>query len=186
MPTQMNEWAKGCLHRTPVIRQMNSFDIQKALAPLIRLPLRSIGRAANMLWVELGEMRAVSTIKRESRMVGDWAIHIQCPWRICGNGRILIASHDFYCTPAGDPLDDWDVVGSSLFDAAASVLNKEFELAPPIVTSVQPDDVGGFLLDFGDQHRLEAFPDNSAMTIEAWRVFQPGADAERFVYPSTA
>lgn len=56
---------------------MNSNVIQQALAPLIGLPFRCIGRAADLLWVHLGEMRQLPDPKGGTRTVGERALHVQ-------------------------------------------------------------------------------------------------------------
>ena len=105
---------------------MKTTTIQEALTPVVGLPLRCIGRAANMLWLHFGEMRIVPAHGGGTKTVGDWAIHVQCPWRISQLGRIVIAYHDFYYSPDGDALDDWDTLGKSRFDSVAARLCTEF------------------------------------------------------------
>ena len=161
---------------------MNS-SIQQALAPLVGLPLHSIGRAANMVWLHFGEMREVSVRGGGTKTVGDWAIHIQCPWRISRSGRIVIAYHDFYYSPDGGDLEDWDKLGASQFDSAATSLRTEFEAVPPVVASVQTDDVGGFSIRFSQDYQLDVFPDTSFDSSEHWRIFQPRVDSGHFVFP---
>jgi len=75
--------------------------IHQALAPLVGLPFRCIGRATNLLWLHFGELHEVSDRRGGTKDVGDWAVHIQCPWRISRHGRILIAYHDYYYSPDG-------------------------------------------------------------------------------------
>jgi hypothetical protein len=46
------------------------------------LPLWSAGRAADMLWLSFGARRPAPTDRRPDREVGEWAVHLECPWRI--------------------------------------------------------------------------------------------------------
>ena len=161
---------------------MNTITIQQALTPVVGLPLRCIGRAANMLWLHFGEMRAVPAHGEGTKTVGQWAIHVQCPWRICRLGRIVVAYHDYYYSPEGDALEDWDSPGKSRFDSMALGLCSEFETRPPEVASVQPDDVGGFSLHFVTDYRLDVFPADSDDSSEHWRVFQPGDTSKHYVF----
>ena len=163
---------------------MNTTTIHQALAPLVGHPLRTIGRAANMVWLHFGEMREVTTRDGGTKTVGDWAVHVQCPWRISKRGRIVIAYRDFYYSPVGDVLDDWDTAGASQFDSAAVSLRTEFETDPPVVTSVQPEDVVGFSIYFSHDYRLDVFPDCSSDLSEYWRIFQPGDSSKHFVFSS--
>jgi hypothetical protein len=164
---------------------MNTNAIQQALTPLTGLPLRSIGRAANLLWLHFGKMRKVATHGGATKTVGDWAIHVQCAWRLCRQGRIEVAYRDYYYSPNGDALDDWDTPGQSRFDQQAASLVAGFETRPPEVLSFTTDDVGGFSLVLSDGYRLDVFPDDSSRDdySEHWRLFVPASEKEHFVIP---
>lgn len=153
----------------------------EALQPLIGLPLRCLGRAANMLWVQFGEMReSVSPLGR-SRQTSEWALHVQCVWRLCGHGRIALGYRDFYYSPARVSLDDWSTLGKSQFDVIADSLNHAFSTTPPRVLSFASDDTGGFSLHLTDDFRLDVFPESS-QDGECWRLFQLGTDLDHFVF----
>ncbi|HEV3272086.1 MAG TPA: hypothetical protein VGZ93_07890 [Candidatus Methylacidiphilales bacterium] len=159
---------------------MNTSDNHKALTPLVGLPLSSIGRAANMLWLNFGEMREVPW-GTATRIIGDWAIHVQCTWRLYRRDRIFITSRDYYRSPDGTALgDDWDTFGKSKFDSVARFLCSEFETNPSIVESVDCDEAGGFLIHFDDEVRLQVSPD-IGVSGEQWRLFQPGEANKHFV-----
>jgi len=51
---------------------MSIGTVQQALAPILGQPLRSIGRAANMVWLHFGELREIPTRDGGTKMVGDW------------------------------------------------------------------------------------------------------------------
>jgi len=159
--------------------------IHQALAPLVGLPFRCIGRATNLLWLQFGELHEVSDRRGGTKVVGDWAVHVQCPWRFVQHGKILAGYHDFYYTPDGDTPEDWDVVGKTRFDIAASTICTEFAKTPPVVASVQVDDVGGFSVHLSGEFRLDVFPDESDDTSEHWRIFQPRVDSKHFVFHET-
>src|SRR5688572_24733441 len=164
---------------------MDTTAIQDALTPLVGLPLCCAGRAANMLWVQFGEMHEVAAYRGGTKTVGDWAIHVQCAWRLCRRGRIELAYRDYYCSPEGNALDDWDTPGKSRFDHLAEILNADFEATRPCVLSVTTDDVGGFSLALSEDYRLDVFPDDSSRDdySEHWRLFEPASDKEHFVVP---
>ena len=117
--------------------------------------------------------------------MGEWAIHIQCPWRICRDGRIVVAYRDYYYSPEGDALDDWETSGKSRFDHLTQTLRTEFAASPPKVLSVSTDDVGGFSLAFSDNYRFDVFPDDSRLDdhAEHWRLFEPQTERDHFVVP---
>jgi hypothetical protein len=163
-------------------RPVNNTNIRKALAPVVGLPLWCIGRAANLLWLHFGELRTVPAHGGGTKSVGQWAIHVQCPWRICRHGRIVVAQQDFYYSPEGDALDDWDFPGKNRFDSVAATLCAEFKSSLPLVASVAPDDIGGFSLHAANDYRLDVFPANSDVACEHWRIFQPGDTRTHFVF----
>jgi hypothetical protein len=163
---------------------VNSILIQEALAPLVGLPLRRLGRAADLLWVQFGEMRELPDRRGGTRWVGEWALHVQCPWRLTRPPAILLARGDcFYEADSGDPYD-WNAGGESRFDRCAAPLNREFESSPPQVETVAVDEVGGFTLRLSGDLVFEVFPDECSGTdAEHWRFFQPGGDGPHVVFP---
>jgi hypothetical protein len=164
---------------------MDTAAIQQALTPLVGLPLRHIGRAANLMWLHFGELREVTTREGGSKVVGDWALHVQCAWRLCRHGGIVVAYRDYYYSPENEPLDDWDVPGKSRFDHTVQSLQMEFDATPPAALSIVADDVGGFSISLSRDYRLDVFPDDSSHDeySEHWRLFEPYMDREHFVVP---
>jgi hypothetical protein len=166
---------------------MNTDAIHKALTPLVGLPLRSVGRDSILLWLHFGEMHEVAARGRGTKNVGDWAIQVQCSWRLCRRGRIEVAYRDYYFSPDGDALNDWETPGKSRFDQQAASLVAGFETTAPQVLSFTTDDVGGFSLALSGDYRLDVFPDDSNSDDSSehwlWRLFAPGSDREHFVAP---
>jgi len=76
-----------------------------ALSRIIGLPLAAVRRAADMRTFQFGTLRPVG---RGS--VGDFALHIQCPWRIEGPEGIVTGRSDLRePAEAGAPIDEnWD------------------------------------------------------------------------------
>ena len=158
--------------------------LQEVLAPLIGLPLRSIGRAADMLWVHFGEWREVPSIRGGTHTVGEWALHVQCPWRITRPPAILVGRGDCYYEAASDEPFNWETSDESRFDREAMPLNDEFENSPPLVEAVDVDAVGGFCLRLTRGYRFEIFPDVTSDSVsEHWRLFRPGSEESHFVFP---
>ena len=106
---------------------------------LINNNLVNLGRAADMLWLSIGNPRTIESrysngiVKK--REVTDYSIHFQCQWRFVKNGKILLASHDIY-NPYNKSLEyddnwNWDIFGrskeqSSVFDVPSKILTNEF------------------------------------------------------------
>jgi len=78
----------------------------------------------------------------------------------------LVGYHDFYYTPDGGPANDWHVGEKTRFDDVTSTLCAEFDKMPPVMASVQVDDVGGFSVRLSGDHRLDVFPDRSDETCD--------------------
>ena len=138
-----------------------------------------------MLWLHFGDMREVATRLGGTKTVGDWAIHVQCAWRLCRHERIVVAYRDYYCSPEGDALQNWDTPGKSRFDKLAKAVGVEFKAASPFVRAVTTDDVGGFSLALSHDYRPDVFTDNSGHGEydEHWRLFEPQANSKHFVVP---
>ena len=82
-------------------------EIERQLGALVGLPLAAARRAADMRNFQFGVMR---TVKGGS--VGDFALHIQCPWQIEGPDGIVTGRADLW-DPAlalepDSPDFDWD------------------------------------------------------------------------------
>ena len=162
---------------------MSKRRIPQALEPLVGLPLRCIGRAANIVWFHFGKLREVPGYGGGTKLVGQYAVHVQCVWRLVCRGRILIAYRDFYYSAKGKPLEDWDSSSKSRFDILARRLSSQLESSAPLVRSVKADDVGGFSIVLSRGYRLDVFPDSSDRDGEDWRIFQPASRSRHFVVP---
>jgi len=160
--------------------------IEQALFPLLSQPLWAISRAANMEGFQFGErhFRTPRFGNREPVEVGDYAIHIQCAWRIVDSERIIVASRDMY-EPVGEleevPADfDWDVQGANRCDERVSALLALHTQRPLQVIAIAADVYGGFQLILSEGYALQVFP-NASCSGEHWRLFKPGTDEDHFV-----
>lgn len=162
-------------------------SIREALAPLQGLPLWDAGRAANMLWLQLGPRVHAPTRRDPERITGQYALHLQCPWRISFNTGVVAGSSDL-CVPA-DPDADvesfrWDRPGDAVVDAHLKRWINAHSKAPLVVTRIDVDRCGGFVLRLSQEFAVEVFPDASSEPHdirEQWRLIQPGVDAPHFV-----
>jgi hypothetical protein len=135
-----------------------------------------------MLWASFGELRDSLSPLGRMRTTGEWALHVQCAWRLCRHGHIVLAYRDFYYNSDGDALDDWDDPGKSHFDVTTTSLQKLFAQHPPCVTSIAVDELGSITLSFTDDYKLDVFPDDSRLDCEHWRLFKPGVEDSHFVF----
>jgi hypothetical protein len=168
---------------------------EHALQVLLGHPLRRIGRAADLLWLQFGDWREVSSHRGGTRLVGEWALHIQTPWSFVRDSRIIVGTRDLYYYAESSPEFgesgrefDWDKDGESRFDRHTAALNQEFDLLPPIVSRISCDSVGAFTLSLGDSLNFSVFPNcaSSSPDFEFWRLFQPATDQPHYVVATDA
>ena len=160
-------------------------QIEHTLRAIAGMPMWSIGRAADLEWFHFGAQRVVTTHKGGIKTVGDYALHVQCAWRIIGPNGIVVASRDRYY-PARGHLDedlsqfDWDKPGVNRCDEQVSIFLGKHTETPLVVEAVEADSVGGFQITLSRGYALQIFPDHSS-DGEYWRLFQPSMEQEHFV-----
>ena len=134
-----------------------------------------------MLLLQFGNPHEVSASDGGTKMVHDWTIQIQCPWRISQHNQIVIAYRDFYYSDVAK--NSQAVMNKSRYDSVLGSLCAEFEAAPPRVSSVDSDKTGAFSLYLSDSYRLEAIPAENTESGKHWRIFEPGFQGRSFVFP---
>jgi hypothetical protein len=155
-------------------------EAERALTSLIGLQLRAGHRAADMQMFHLGDLIPVSH-RGEPREVGEYALHLQAAWRICGPEGMVVGSGDLY-HPKENSEDipaDFDWQKENRRDERLTALLSTSAI-PLRVERVSVDDVGGFILDPSRGFRLEVFPTDSS-SDEYWRLFRPGDLSTHFV-----
>jgi hypothetical protein len=146
------------------------------LSELIGLPLTAARRAADMRTFQFGILRRV-----DRGSVGDFALHVQCPWRIEGPVGIVTGRLDLWEPVEDDaPFDenrDYET-SPNLQDAR---LQRWFEQdgASLVVQAVDADDFGGAAVNLGQGFVLRLFP--AGTRGEDWRLFRPNTDAPHLV-----
>ncbi len=162
-------------------------EIKKVLSSLIDSPVCIIGRASDLLWIHFGKLEMDAEAGKRgleiASTIGDWALHIQCPWRFVKNKKIILSWRDFNLTPDTEIMDGWDSGGTSRFDSMAEKVNSFLLKNDVIVKKIVLDEVGGFKMMMTDDLSLEVFPDLSFVNeqTEIWRIFQPKLRTEHFV-----
>lgn len=163
--------------------EITSERILSTLKPIIGMQLAAARRAADMRVLHFGTMRQV-----DGGTVGDFALHIQCPWRFEDFCGIITGRSDLWY-PA-DEDQDWDydtfdydegnlqdkMIGKIFqgYDAeTGSYLNIGNDL---VVENIEADDVGGVTFHLSGGYRLVLFP--SGVCGEDWRFFKPKSEDE--------
>lgn len=161
-----------------------SAEIELELGKIKGLKLQYAGRASNLFWLGFGEM--VQMIRRgQIEETAEYALHIQCSWRITFDNKIVIAARDFYSPNSkwnGHIEDfDWDIQGNNRFDERIqSFINDNEQI---IVEEIAVDDFGGFTVILSNGYKLEIFPDSSEDDEdgEHWRFFNSKEKSPHFV-----
>jgi hypothetical protein len=147
-----------------------------ALSRIIGLPLSAVRRAADLRTFQFGQLRPV-----DCGSVGDFALHVQCPWRIEGLDGMVTGRSDLW-----EPVDEnapgdenWDYEKSpNLQDARLERWLTQHQ-GSLVVESVDADECGGAAINFGHGFVLRLFP--AGTRGEDWRLFRPKTDAPHLV-----
>ncbi|WML52242.1 hypothetical protein RCG17_23105 [Neobacillus sp. PS3-12] len=154
------------------------------LGKLVGLKLQDAGRASNLFWLGFGDIIQIIR-KGKTQESAEYALHIQCSWRITLNNKIVVASRDFYSPSSEWDGDiekfDWDIQGNNRFDERIKTFTKDKERLK--VKKIESDDVGGLKVFLSDGYKLEAFPDSSEddEQSEHWRFFNRKDNSPHFV-----
>ena len=152
-----------------------SNEVEEALRPLGGLRLLRVGRAADLLWLHFGAWRATTDHRGGVRTVGEWALHVQCPWRFTRDARILTAWRDLHQDADTSRPYNERAGAESHFDRVATALNGELETVAHHVENVAGNLYDGFRLAFDPELGFEAFPCAATLAPrhEFWRLFRP-------------
>ena len=136
-----------------------------------------------MACFQFGQRRTVKKFRGNMVEVGEYALHLQCPWRIVRDDQIAMAALDVYHPREGregedSPEFDWEHAGN-LFDERVQTFfengTREYK-----VVGVEAGHAGSLRVLFEGHLWLEIFPCDS-MKGEHWRLFQPSTEQDHFV-----
>jgi len=144
------------------------------LSELIGRVMWTCRRAADMATFHFGERIQVQTHDGRSAEVGEYALHVQCDWRVIKGDSVFVGSRDLYYPanyrqendiPDGfswerDP-NRRDELLRTLFEGGTKAF---------IVRSVNLGKAGACIIEFETDVTLEIFPDDSS-DDEHWRLF---------------
>jgi len=158
----------------------------QVLQVLVGLPLSIVRRAADMRVFHFGEVRPH---RRGKGTVGQYALHVQCPWRLIGPHTVLTGSSDRLLPPSSDvKMDPNDPRAGSLQNVRLAAWLGGYDEATKshvnaagglIVMSASADQYGSADIVFPGEVRLQLFPDGSV--DEDWRFFNTESEASHFV-----
>jgi len=154
-------------------------EIEKALSVLIGQPFWKASRATDMEMLHFGERHPSTTKKGAPIEYGEYALHIQCAWRITHLDEIVVGRNDLYYPPDGSfefPEGvKWNIDLKNMRDVRMKAFMQEHADSPLVVTSIEAHRAGAVSIFFTGDYVLELFPDNSSNgykednNMEEWR-----------------
>lgn len=159
-------------------------EIENELNILLGLPLEDAGRSGNLVWFSFGKPLVIKNRNGTEKKAAEYALNVQCSWRITKENKILVASSDIYMPSKQwngvEEEFEWDIQGMNRFDEHIEKLIKNIQ-SQVFVESIQADNIGGLKIFFTEHFLLELFPDESTEDVEFWRIFIPGNISSHFV-----
>ena len=140
-------------------------QIEAALRPLIGQPLSNMWRP---IWqtFEFGEQRPFINSKGKAVTRADYAldVHSPCTWRIIGPEGLIAGSGDYdqYDPETGEkvPAFNFDEPDMTPRDRRASAFFNLLADAPPIVETIEVDEIGGIRFQLTEGYVVEIIPDD--------------------------
>lgn len=158
--------------------------IENATAALVGKPLWKCTRAADLASFQFGARSKVPGFQNTMKEVGEFALHVQCAWRIARGDRIIAGSRDLYY-PADfaegnevPPDFDWDR-DPNRRDKQLQLLFANETLEFPVL-SVEVGAGASLHLSLSGDLSLDILPYDSLLG-EHWRLFDPQTDGPHFV-----
>jgi hypothetical protein len=143
-------------------------EITRHLSVLIGLDVTGAHRAADMLTLQFGPLTPYVSRSGVRKLLGAWALHIQCAWQIDHDGNVC-AEHA-------------DLLGSdSQVDGATQEINEMLVTrGAATVESIVASESGGVSIALSGGLRIVITP-NGIEDEEDWRFFAPMGGEEHFV-----
>jgi hypothetical protein len=141
---------------------------QKKLKKFSGRRVWDMGFAATMLWIQMGKRVTIyEPVFAEYKILGSLAIHLQSPWRIILENKVLVGSSDIAKLPS---------------ETVQGYLQQILQLSKHSVVSGQIEfyDLGVFKLLFSESCFLEVFP-ISITSNDNWR-FMDNISDTHYVY----
>jgi hypothetical protein len=151
-------------------------NINKILQDIVGLPMNPTTRAANMQMFSFGAIININLNSPKkgliSKSVGEFALHLQCPWRLTNENEIIVGNGDLY--QQADEKADYDenydylTFNANLRDVKLDKLIKDKTIK---IISAKADKFGGLEICFDNNITLTVFPDlASKADNENWRL----------------
>jgi hypothetical protein len=142
--------------------------IDTRLSVLVGLDVSGVHHAADMLTLQFGPLRETVNRKGTLKRVGEWALHVQCHWKVERLGAI-VATQDDLCGRDEKARRATQRLEESLVRSSVTS-----------VESVEGSESGTLCIAMSAGLRIVITPDG-VPDNEDWRFFAPGVDANHFV-----
>ncbi|WP_321879067.1 hypothetical protein [Paraburkholderia bannensis] len=143
-------------------------QIEQRLSVLIGVGLSGAGRAADMLTLQFGPLREMTTKHGTVKRVGAWALHIQCTWKIEHANEVFAGSPDFAVS---------DEATRAKLERIRGLIADN---GPFMVERVSVGANGNVSISMSRQLHLSIIAD-AEPDEEDWRFFDPGSAGKHFV-----
>ncbi|MBI5062831.1 MAG: hypothetical protein HZB87_05040 [Desulfatitalea sp.] len=152
---------------------------------LIGLPLSVVRHATDLLNLQFGQIT-----RKGTRSWGQYALHIQAPWRIIDNNKILVGRADHW-NPVEEitDRDKWyESPHPSLEDkfweefiGGIDPITNSFEGKSPRISVrlVKENSIGDLNIEFSNGFQLQVF--GCGTDDEFWRLLEPGRGTDHYV-----
>ena len=126
-----------------------------------------------------------------NRSWGEYALHLQCPWRLEGPGGLVTGQDELWEHPTLEvPPEDWswdgaetrqDVRIGELLGMRDERTRSWVNASPDrlVVIDIDASEVGDLVIALSGGFTLRVFPTRAG--DEAWRLLSPGSEAAHFV-----
>ena len=160
---------------------MDSIDFQ--FQKIIGLAFRRIRRMAATGSIGIGDMKSKIDKKGESVSVPQYALHIQCAYRIVDRNKVVVSNLDMFGVNSSTEWTenfDWDVDGVNLYDEKTSAINKDISEAEVLIENVKASPYGDVDIFLSNGWIIQIFVNYSSQ-YEAWGLFEVDSDTPHFV-----
>ena len=143
-------------------------EIADALRVLQGLPMWAAGRTAvSLLWLHFGGVHDFVD-RRGPKTVGDYALHLDCPWRIVQRDVVVVGALDRFYPGDGQEDDefDWTQSWDTRWDRQLRQFMERYGTSGPIVRGIEVRGAGAFMLRFDDEVLFGCFP----KPLGRWRI----------------
>jgi hypothetical protein len=149
-------------------------EAETLLAAIVGLPVWGVARASDMAMLSIGG-RVSAPGPRGLTEKGEYALHVQCPWRATHAESIIVGAADWW--------------RDELAPSAETALTRWQDLASEgVIERVSLGKAGSISLELTARLRFEVFPNKTAAVdgrpIEHWRFFRPTLEDNHLVFTS--